>query len=71
MDKRKSCGNLPNCESANVLANKFNDFYSNKVLKIRNNIKPANLPCDFRQIFSGTMMKSLKPTTVDELRDII
>jgi len=71
MDKRKTCGNLPNYESANVLANKFNDFYSNKVLKIRNNIKPSNLPCDFRQIFSGTMMKSLKPTTVDELRDII
>ena len=38
MDKRKTCGNLPNRESANVLAKKFNDFYSNKVLQIINNI---------------------------------
>ena len=71
MDKRKSSGILPQFESPKILANKFNNFYANKVLHIRNNIRQSNLTNDHRQNFSGVTMKSLIPTTVDELRKII
>ena len=71
LDKRKSSGTLPQFENPKILANKFNDFYSNKVLQIRNKIPPSNLPCDYRQNFNGEVMESFTPTTVAELRLII
>lgn len=71
MDKRNTSRILPQFENPTVLANQFNHFYSNKVLQIRNKIKPSNLRCDFRQNFHGVVMESLRPTTVDELRKII
>lgn len=71
MDKRKISGILPHFESPKILANKFNNFYSNKVLQIRNKIKPSNLMSDYRRNFSGVIMESFMPTTVDELRKII
>ena len=71
MDKRKTTEKMPQFSNAKTLANQFNKFYSNKVLKIRNNIKPSNLAQDFRKGFIGEMMESLMPTTVDELRGII
>ena len=71
LDKRKSSGALPQFENPEVLANKFNDFYSNKVLQIRNKIPPSNLACDYRKSFNGEVMESFTPTTVAELRLII
>lgn len=71
LDKRKTSGILPQFENPKDLANKFNNFYSDKVLHIRNNIKPSKLECDFRKNFNGIVMESLRPTTVDELRLII
>ena len=71
MDKQKSSGVLPQCDDSKMLANKFNNFYSNKVLQIRNKIKPSKLACDYRQNFNGVVMESVMPTTVDELRKII
>jgi hypothetical protein len=71
LDKRKTSGILPQFENPKALANKFNNFYSNKVLQIRNKIKPSDLECDFRKKFSGTVMECLMPTTVEELRSII
>ena len=71
LDKRKSSGTLPQFENPEVLANKFNDFYSNKVLQIRNKIPHSNLESDFRQNFNGEVMESFAPTTVAELRLII
>ena len=71
MDKRKTAGKLPQFSNAKTLANKFNGFYSNKVLQIRNKIKPSNLAQDFRQTFNGVIMDSFTPTTVDELRVIL
>ena len=71
MDKQKSSGMLPQCDDSKILANKFNNFYSNKVLQIRNKIKPSKLTCDYRQDFNGVVMESVMPTTVDELRKII
>ena len=71
MDKRKSAGKLLQFSNAKTLSNKFNSFYSNKVLQIRNKIKPSNLAQDFRQTFNGMTMDSFDPTTVDELRGIL
>merc|ERR1711974_69975 len=66
-----TAGKLPQFSNAKTLANKFNGFYSNKVLQIRNKIKPSNLAQDFRQTFNGMIMDSFAPTTVDELRGIL
>ena len=71
MDKRKIAGTLPQFQKPKVLADKFNSFYSNKVVQIRNEIEPSTLECDFRQNFNGVFMESLEPTTVDELRKVI
>ena len=71
MDKRKTTGMLPKFEDSKTLANQFNNFYSNKVLQIRNKIKPSDLVDDFRKNFGGVVMESFMPTTVDELRGII
>ena len=71
LDKRKTSGTLPQHENPEILANKFNDFYSNKVLQIRNKIPPSNLTCDYRKNFQGTVMDSFIPTTVNELRLVI
>lgn len=71
LDKRKSSGSLPQFENPVILANKFNDFYCNKVLQIRNKIPQSDLPCNYHKNFSGMAMESFTPTTVDELRRII
>ena len=71
MDKRKMSGILPVYSNSVTLANKFNNFYSNKVLQIREKIKPSNLVNDFRKPFSGMPMESFTPTNVDELRKLI
>ena len=71
MDKRKTSGQLPQFHDSKTLANKFNNFYSNKVIQIRNKIKPSVLNQDCRKSFSGVGMESLMPTTVEELRVII
>ena len=71
LDKRKTTVKLPQCNDHKTLANKFNNFYSNKVQQIRDNIESSNLEKDFRQNFSGLTMQSLMPTTVDELRGIL
>ena len=55
LDKQKTSGTLPEFRDPNVLANTFNDFYYNKVKKIRENIKPSNLQSDFRKVFSGNI----------------
>lgn len=71
LDKRKSSGSLPQFENPEILANTFNDFYSDKVLQIRSKIPLSNLACDYRQNFNGVVIESFTPTTVDELRLII
>ena len=71
LDKRKTSGTLPQFDNAKVLANKFNNFYSNKILQIRNKIQPSTLENDHRQRFNGVVLDFLAPTTVDELRLII
>ena len=71
MDKRKSSGVLPHFENPKLLANKFNNFYSNKVKQIRNNIVPPKSVPGYRRNFNGVTMESIMPTTVEELRKVI
>ena len=63
---------LPSHEDSKQLANDFNQFYVDKVLKIRNSIPPVKSTlADYARPFKGEMLTELRPTTVDELRDII
>ena len=71
LDKQKTSGILPQFNNPKVLANKFNDFYHNKVLKIRNDIRPSKLVRDYRKKFQGIFMESFTPTTVEELSKIL
>ena len=71
LDKRKTSGTLPQFDDAKILANKFNNFYSNKILNIRNKIQPSTLVNDHRQTFNGVVLDFLTPTTVEELGHII
>ena len=72
-DKNKSSGILPEHEDAEVLANTFNNYYTDKVNLIRSKI-PLVTPKSTSNVnshFSGTMFASFRPTTETELRDIL
>ena len=71
-DKNKSSGILPEHEDSKVLANKFNNFYIDKVNLLRSKI-PTTSPVSTYNTwsFSGTMLASFRPTTETELRDIL
>ena len=73
LDKSKHLRILPSFDNATNLANKFNNFYKDKVSDIRNNLPPANssLPESYNISFNGTTLESFRPTTVEELRSII
>ena len=73
LDKNKHSGTVPQYETnLKTLANDFNQFYVDKVAKIRNEIplvdSSALFPVD---PFVGTVLDVFASTTVEELRDII
>ena len=69
-DKSKSSGVLPEYRDAHELGNRFNNFYVNKVKQIRDKIPQSNYSRNTGN-FTGIMMDSFRPTTVNELSDII
>ena len=69
-DKSKSSGSLPQYHDAQELGNRFNNFYVNKVKQLRDKIPQSNSSRNIGN-FTGIMMDSFRPTTVDELSDII
>ena len=69
-DKSKSSASLPQYDNAKDLANNFNDYYINKVQKIRNNI-PESEPVNSNSVNNGAILESFRPTTVPELRKIL
>ena len=73
LDKGKNIRSLPSYENPVCLANKFNQFYKNKVAKIRNQIPPttSQTATGVNDQFQGTILESFTPITVDELRTII
>ena len=62
---------LPAHTDSKVLANDFNAFYVDKVLKIRQSIPTVEPDSRFARPFQGTMLMQFKPTTVEELDKIV
>ena len=72
LDKNKSRGVLPNCKNSIVLANRFNDFYLNKVKQLRSKIPVSNNILNHSgDIYNGPVLDCFRPTTVQELREIL
>ena len=63
---------LPNHSNAIDLENEFNNYYIDKIDKIRETIPVIDERDNYIQTnFDGIKLEDLKPTTVDELKDII
>ena len=72
LDKNKSSGVLPHHDSPIELANNFNNFYLNKVQKLRDDIPSSSHNTNHADpTFNGTRLESFRPTTVPELRMIL
>lgn len=70
-DKNKSSVTLPEHSNASELANRFNNFYTDKVSKLRSKITPVDHTPRINNNFSGTVLNSFRPTTESELRVIL
>lgn len=71
-DKSKSSTVLPQYSDPTELANRFNKFYIHKVQTLRDKIPVNNLRDDQpRNNFDGTILDAFRPTTVQELKEII
>ena len=70
-DKNKSSVTLPEHSNASELANRFNNFYTDKVSKLRSKITPVDHTPRINNNFSGTVLHSFRPTTESELREIL
>ena len=70
-DKNKSSVTLPEHSNASELANRFNNFYTDKVSKLRSKITPVDHTPRINNNFSGTVLNSFRPTTESELREIL
>jgi hypothetical protein len=63
---------LPSHNDSKKLANDFNKFYVDKVNKIRKSIPSVTeIPAYYSRPFKGEMLMELRPTTVEELTEII
>ena len=63
---------LPTHTDAKILANEFNQFYVEKVQKIRNSIPEETTDLRFcAQPFQGQRLEVFRPTSVEELHKII
>lgn len=72
LDKNNSRGVLPNYENPTVLADKFNNFYFEKVEKLRNAIPLSDYNVyNNLNNFNGPKMTSFRPTSVQELSEIL
>ena len=75
LDRQKSSGILPQFDNQpEHLANRFNEFYTDKVNKIRDKIPAidsSNMYNYCGAAFTGVHLDIFEPTSVDELRAII
>ena len=63
---------LPHCTDAAKLANEFNNYYVEKIEKLRQTIpKNANNYHDEIKQFEGEKLAEFEPTTDEELKEII
>ena len=72
LDKNKSSGIFPHFENPVNLANKFNRFYVEKVMKIRDEIPNiSSSDVTVTEFFSGQTLNHFQLTTVEELSIIV
>ena len=73
LDKNKHSGLIPQYEKNHkTLANDFNNYYVNKVTKIRNEIPYVDTSDLIQEVpFEGTVLSEFTPTSVEELRTVI
>ena len=62
---------LPSHSSSKELANDFNQFFIDKVTKIRNSIPNLENEVLYHRPFVGEPMDSFRPTTLEEVNEII
>ena len=63
---------LPSHTDSKKLANEFNEFYIDKVIKIRDSIPKVAVDNKYySRPFTGERLNTFRPTTVEELTDII
>ena len=62
---------LPHSETSNELANKFADFFAEKITRIRNNIMDMNSSVIIETPLSATMLSVFEQTNPDELSTLI
>ena len=71
-DKKGGSHSLPQHDDSTNLANKFNTFYNDKVIQLRQNIPKTNFDRQkYALPFTGTPLHTFKPTTVAELSVIL
>lgn len=73
MDRTKAVV-LPECEDTAKLAADFNNFFIEKIQKIRENFPGNNFSTDKgdkQQQFDGDVLSSFTPCTIDEIREIV
>ena len=61
---------LPDCESIQVLTNDFNNYFNDKIKKIRENFSDNDVAFESSE-FDGSLLWEFDLTTVEELRSII
>ena len=71
LDSKSGTGVLPHHSSDAELGKSFNNFYIEKVKKIRDAIPNIELDDSVFTEFKGTILNDFQPVTVNELRDII
>ena len=71
LDSNSGTDVLPQHSSESELAESFNNFYTEKVNKIRNSLPDTELDSSVFTEFQGTILDDFQPITVNELRDII
>ena len=71
LDSKSGIDVLPHHTSDSELAESFNNFYVDKVNKIRNSLPSMEIDETMYIDFDGSTLEYFKQITVDELRDII
>ena len=71
LDSKDAVKILPQHNSEYELANSFNNFYIDKVNKIRDSLPKVDLVHTDFEDFEGNVLNQFQPITVDQLHDII
>lgn len=68
---RKQSHALPDSTDISQLAEKFNNFFEDKIKKIRSEMSSDDLHHKFNELSQGRLMHEFQPTNLDEIQEII